>query len=166
MFGDGTLAACKPISEADLAAFIADCVTEVGGRGGGAGWQAPGDAGALRRRGCAVLPPRYRAVAFSHAGASCDLPQKDKVNQVLPIGGPGKALTALDQAQLLFDAAGVKPFLFPVRPRGGVAWRWGGEGGGSRAGAADERRRLQLDFCCWHQVSCVPPLAPRRCTLM
>ncbi|PSC69840.1 divinyl chlorophyllide a 8-vinyl-chloroplastic isoform A [Micractinium conductrix] len=67
MFGDGTLAACKPISEADLAAFIADCVTE-----------------------------------------------KDKVNQVLPIGGPGKALTALDQAQLLFDAAGVKPFLFPV----------------------------------------------------
>ena len=26
MFGDGTLAACKPISESDLAAFIADCV--------------------------------------------------------------------------------------------------------------------------------------------
>ncbi len=26
MFGDGTLAACKPISEADLASFIADCV--------------------------------------------------------------------------------------------------------------------------------------------
>lgn len=26
MFGDGTLAACKPISEADLARFIADCV--------------------------------------------------------------------------------------------------------------------------------------------
>lgn len=26
MFGDGTLAACKPISEADLAAYIADCV--------------------------------------------------------------------------------------------------------------------------------------------
>ena len=26
MFGDGRLAACKPISEADLAAFIADCV--------------------------------------------------------------------------------------------------------------------------------------------
>jgi divinyl chlorophyllide a 8-vinyl-reductase len=29
MFGDGTLAACKPISETDLASFIADCVTEV-----------------------------------------------------------------------------------------------------------------------------------------
>ena len=26
MFGDGTLAACKPISEADLARFMADCV--------------------------------------------------------------------------------------------------------------------------------------------
>lgn len=30
MFGDGTLAACKPISEQDLAAFIADCVQQVG----------------------------------------------------------------------------------------------------------------------------------------
>lgn len=28
MFGDGHLAACKPISEEDLAAFMADCVTE------------------------------------------------------------------------------------------------------------------------------------------
>lgn len=28
MFGDGNLASCKPISEADLASFIADCVTE------------------------------------------------------------------------------------------------------------------------------------------
>lgn len=28
MFGDGTLASCKPISEADLAAFMADCVSE------------------------------------------------------------------------------------------------------------------------------------------
>ena len=26
MFGDGRLASCKPISERDLAAFIADCV--------------------------------------------------------------------------------------------------------------------------------------------
>lgn len=40
MFGDGNLASCKPISEADLAAFIADCVQ-----------------------------------------------QRDRVNQVLPIGG-------------------------------------------------------------------------------
>ncbi len=40
MFGDGHLASCKPISEADLASFMADCVED-----------------------------------------------KDKVNQVLPIGG-------------------------------------------------------------------------------
>ncbi|KAL4427872.1 hypothetical protein ABPG75_001961 [Micractinium tetrahymenae] len=67
MFGDGTLAACKPISEQDLASFIADCVSEA-----------------------------------------------DKVNKVLPIGGPGKALTARDQANILFEAAGVKPNFFPV----------------------------------------------------
>lgn len=40
MFGDGHLASCKPISEADLASFMADCVED-----------------------------------------------KDKVNEVLPIGG-------------------------------------------------------------------------------
>ena len=28
MFGDGRLAACKPISEGDLAAFMADCVCQ------------------------------------------------------------------------------------------------------------------------------------------
>ncbi len=28
MFGDGTLAACKPISERDLASFITDCVQQ------------------------------------------------------------------------------------------------------------------------------------------
>ena len=28
MFGDGNLASCKPISESDLAAFIADCVQQ------------------------------------------------------------------------------------------------------------------------------------------
>ena len=28
MFGDGHLAACKPISEEDLSKFMADCVTE------------------------------------------------------------------------------------------------------------------------------------------
>lgn len=67
MFGDGTLASCKPISEADLASFIADCVV-----------------------------------------------QEDKVNKVLPIGGPGQALSALDQANLLFDITGRPPKYFPV----------------------------------------------------
>lgn len=28
MFGDGTLCACKPISEADLADYMANCITE------------------------------------------------------------------------------------------------------------------------------------------
>ena len=28
MFGDGQLASCKPISEGDLASFMADCVTD------------------------------------------------------------------------------------------------------------------------------------------
>ena len=28
MFGDGHLASCKPISEADLASFMADCIED------------------------------------------------------------------------------------------------------------------------------------------
>ncbi|PNW88749.1 hypothetical protein CHLRE_01g042800v5 [Chlamydomonas reinhardtii] len=67
MFGDGNLAACKPISEADLASFIADCVTE-----------------------------------------------QNKVNKVLPIGGPSKAFTAKQQADLLFNITGLPPKYFPV----------------------------------------------------
>ncbi|EFJ44988.1 hypothetical protein VOLCADRAFT_76013 [Volvox carteri f. nagariensis] len=67
MFGDGNLAACKPISEADLASFIADCVTE-----------------------------------------------EDKVNKVLPIGGPSRAYTAKQQADLLFQITGLPPKYFPV----------------------------------------------------
>jgi divinyl chlorophyllide a 8-vinyl-reductase len=35
MFGDGNLAACKPISEADLARFMADCISGERARGGG-----------------------------------------------------------------------------------------------------------------------------------
>lgn len=66
-FGDGKLAACKPISERDLACFIADCVS-----------------------------------------------QEQYKNKVLPIGGPGEALTALDQANMLFRITGQKPWYFPV----------------------------------------------------
>lgn len=54
VFGDGRLTACKPISDADLGAFIADCVTD----------------------------PARR-------------------NRILPIGGPGPALTPADQAAML-----------------------------------------------------------------
>ncbi|GJP57234.1 hypothetical protein CLOM_g16262 [Closterium sp. NIES-68] len=67
MFGDGQLCACKPISEADLASFIADCV------------QDPG-----------------------------------KANKVLPIGGPGEALTPLQQGQMLFEVVGKDPKFIKV----------------------------------------------------
>jgi divinyl chlorophyllide a 8-vinyl-reductase len=55
VFGDGELTACKPIGEADLAAFMVDCIDD---------------------------PRRH--------------------NAVLPIGGPGPALTPREQAEILF----------------------------------------------------------------
>ena len=58
MFGDGRLTACKPISEADLASFIADAVTD-----------------------------------------------RDMANKILPIGGPGEAVTPLEQAAMIFRHA-------------------------------------------------------------
>lgn len=67
MFGDGKLCACKPISEQDLASFIADCVLS-----------------------------------------------EDKINQVLPIGGPGKALTPLEQGEMLFRLLGKEPKFLKV----------------------------------------------------
>ncbi|EEF45485.1 divinyl chlorophyllide a 8-vinyl-reductase, chloroplastic isoform X2 [Ricinus communis] len=67
MFGDGKLCACKPISEPDLASFIADCVLS-----------------------------------------------EDKINQVLPIGGPGKALTPLEQGEMLFKLLGKEPKFLKV----------------------------------------------------
>lgn len=55
VFGDGTLTACQPISDRDLAAFIADCLDN----------------------------PAQR-------------------NRILPIGGPGPAITPRDQGEALF----------------------------------------------------------------
>ena len=62
VFGNGELTACKPISDADLADYLADCLH---------------------------LPERR--------------------NRVLPIGGPGPALTARQQGELLFAALGMAP---------------------------------------------------------
>ncbi len=62
MFGDGTLTACTPIGDADLATFLADCLSE---------------------------PARW--------------------DRVLPIGGPGPALTPRDHGRLIFEATGVEP---------------------------------------------------------
>ncbi|OVA15058.1 hypothetical protein BVC80_949g75 [Macleaya cordata] len=67
MFGDGKLCACKPISEQDLASFIADCVLS-----------------------------------------------EDKINKVLPIGGPGKALTPLEQGEMLYRLVGREPKFLKV----------------------------------------------------
>jgi divinyl chlorophyllide a 8-vinyl-reductase len=62
LFGDGRLTACKPISEADLACYIADCLTD---------------------------PSRH--------------------NAILPIGGPGEALTPRQQGEMLFRLCGREP---------------------------------------------------------
>ena len=62
VFGDGTLTACKPISDDDLAQFISDCVES----------------------------PRLQ-------------------NRILPIGGPGKAMTPREQGALLFGLLGQPP---------------------------------------------------------
>jgi divinyl chlorophyllide a 8-vinyl-reductase len=69
MFGDGKLTSCKPISEKDLACFLANCVN-----------------------------------------------QADKINQILPIGGPGPALSARTQGEILFKTLGRPPRMlsFPM----------------------------------------------------
>lgn len=62
VFGDGTLTACKPVSDGDLAEYIADCVNE-----------------------------------------------ESRLNRVLPIGGPGDAITPLQQGEHLFKLLGRPP---------------------------------------------------------
>jgi divinyl chlorophyllide a 8-vinyl-reductase len=62
LFGDGALTACKPISDGDLAAYLADCLEDEG-----------------------------------------------RWNRVLPIGGPGPAITPRQQGEALFAALGVTP---------------------------------------------------------
>lgn len=62
VFGDGTLTACKPISDDDLGAYLADC-----------------------------------------------LDHPDRRNRVLPIGGPGEALTPRQQGEELFRLLGRPP---------------------------------------------------------
>eukprot|EP00241_Pyramimonas_parkeae_P006305 CAMPEP_0114244958 /NCGR_PEP_ID=MMETSP0058-20121206/11625_1 /TAXON_ID=36894 /ORGANISM="Pyramimonas parkeae, CCMP726" /LENGTH=414 /DNA_ID=CAMNT_0001357949 /DNA_START=41 /DNA_END=1285 /DNA_ORIENTATION=+ len=67
MFGDGQLAACKPISERDLASYMAECIED-----------------------------------------------PDLQNKVLPIGGPGEALTALQQGEMLFKILDKDPNFIKV----------------------------------------------------
>ena len=62
VFGDGTLTACKPISDGDLAQYLADCLDE-----------------------------------------------ERRHNRVLPIGGPGNAVTPRQQGEYLFTLLGREP---------------------------------------------------------
>ncbi|HEU0044234.1 NAD(P)H-binding protein [Sphingomonas sp.] len=62
IFGDGTLTACKPISDRDLAEFIAGCLTD-----------------------------------------------ESRWNRILPIGGPGEAITPRRQGEMLFELLGQAP---------------------------------------------------------
>ncbi len=62
LFGDGELTACKPISDGDLARYLADCID-----------------------------------------------RSDRHDQILPIGGPGPAITPSQQGEMLFELLGKKP---------------------------------------------------------
>jgi divinyl chlorophyllide a 8-vinyl-reductase len=62
LFGDGMRTACKPISDADLASYIADCIAD-----------------------------------------------QSRHNRILPIGGPGAAITPRAQGELLFTLLDRKP---------------------------------------------------------
>lgn len=70
IFGDGELTRCKPISDEDLARFIAACIDNP------------------KASGC-----------------------------ILPIGGPGLAISLREQGELLFEVAGRPPRFKSVSPR-------------------------------------------------
>jgi divinyl chlorophyllide a 8-vinyl-reductase len=69
IFGDGALTACKPISDADLATYLADCLDD---------------------------PARH--------------------DRILPIGGPGPAMTPRQQGEALFALFGREPKFSRVPP--------------------------------------------------
>jgi len=69
VFGDGTLTACKPIGDADLANYLADC-----------------------------------------------LEIRSRWNRILPIGGPGDAITPREQGEHLFALLGRRPNFSQVPP--------------------------------------------------
>jgi divinyl chlorophyllide a 8-vinyl-reductase len=70
IFGDGNLTRCKPISDGDLARFIASAI---------------------------------------------DNP--DALGRILPIGGPGPAISLREQGEMLFELAGVEPRFKSVSPK-------------------------------------------------
>lgn len=67
LFGDGTLTACKPIADADLGRYLADCLTDETRRNRILPIGGPGDAITPRQQGEALFallgrPPRFRSV--------------------------------------------------------------------------------------------------------
>lgn len=70
LFGDGRLTSCKPISDHDLAEYLADCVDD----------------------------PNLH-------------------NRILPIGGPGEAITPKQQGEMLFGLLGTEPRFRHVQVR-------------------------------------------------
>jgi divinyl chlorophyllide a 8-vinyl-reductase len=91
LFGDGALTACKPISDRDLGAYLADCLDDTG-----------------------------------------------RHNRVLPIGGPGDAITPRQQGERLFQLFGREPKFkhVPVRLLDGIVWGLGALGKVSASAAA------------------------------
>ncbi len=83
MFGNGELTACKPISDNDLAQFLAECLTD-----------------------------------------------ESRHNRVLPIGGPGEAVTPKQQGEQLFALLGREPKFkrVPVAMLDTIIWVLGGLG--------------------------------------
>jgi divinyl chlorophyllide a 8-vinyl-reductase len=83
MFGDGELTACKPISDNDLAQFLAECLTD-----------------------------------------------ESRHNRVLPIGGPGEAITPKQQGEHLFALLRREPKFkrVPVAMLDAIIWVLGGLG--------------------------------------
>jgi divinyl chlorophyllide a 8-vinyl-reductase len=70
LFGDGTLTSCLPISDADVARYLVECLTD-----------------------------------------------ESRWNRVLPIGGPGPALTLREQGALIFELTGQPPKYRSVTPK-------------------------------------------------
>lgn len=80
LFGDGTMTACKPISDSDLGNYLADCLED-----------------------------------------------EQLHNRVLPIGGPGDAITPRLQGEYLFELLGRKPNFkeVPIKVLDAVVWGLG-----------------------------------------
>ena len=83
MFGNGELTACKPISDNDLAQFLAECLTD-----------------------------------------------ESRHNRILPIGGPGEAVTPKQQGEQLFALLGREPKFkrVPVAMLDAIIWVLAGLG--------------------------------------